>query len=88
MQVNPPPIDPLPKVDIGELLLETVKNAPILPVSLMDAVAKYVEFQSKPVMTLSGMDVRIDPTLKDGEFRFDHSDGRKDKFNIFSRGKK
>lgn len=49
MQVNPPPVHPLPKVDVGELLLETVKAAPVLPVRLMDAVAAYVEFQSTPV---------------------------------------
>lgn len=52
MQVNPPPVHPLPKVDIGELLLETVKAAPVLPVRLMDAVAAYAEFQSTPVMMI------------------------------------
>ena len=49
MQINPPPVHPLPKVDIGELLLETVKAAPGLPVRLMDAVAAYAEWQSTPV---------------------------------------
>lgn len=49
MQVPLPPIEPMPKVDCGELLMETVKAAPILPVRLMDAVAAYVEFQSVPV---------------------------------------
>lgn len=49
MQVPLPPIEPMPKVDCGELLMETIKAAPILPVRLMDAVAAYVEFQSTPV---------------------------------------
>lgn len=49
MQVNPPPVHPLSSVDIGELLLETVKAAPVLPLCLMEAVASYVEWQSRPV---------------------------------------
>lgn len=52
MQINPPPVQPIPKVDVGELLLETVKAAPVLPVRLMDAVAAYVEYQSTPVVML------------------------------------
>lgn len=57
MQINPPPVQPLPKVDIGELLLETVKAAPVLPVRLMDAVAAYAEYQSTPVRI-------VEPTSK------------------------
>jgi len=87
MQVNVPPVQPLPKVDVGELLLETVKAAPILPVRLMDAVAAYVEFQSTPVMTIAGMDLKIDPSLAPDEVRFDHPDGRKEGFKLFG-GKK
>lgn len=52
MEMPLPPIEPMPKVDVGELLMETVKNAPILPVSLMEAVAMYVNYQSRPVMTI------------------------------------
>lgn len=52
MQINPSPISPLPKVDVGELLLETVRAAPVLPVRLMDAIAAYAEFQSTPVMMI------------------------------------
>lgn len=62
MQVNVPPIQPMPKVDVGELLLETVKAAPILPVSLMEAVATYVNYQSRPVMT-------IEPKVAKGLFK-------------------
>ena len=51
MQVTPPPIQPLDN-PIGELLLETVKAAPILPVKLMDAVADYVSYQSAPRMMI------------------------------------
>lgn len=51
MQVPLPPVDPIIDNPIGELLLETVKNAPILPVSLMEAVATYVEYQSRPVVS-------------------------------------
>lgn len=40
------------KVDVGELLFETVKNAPILPHNLMDVVARYSDYQSHPVMTI------------------------------------
>lgn len=51
MQVTPPPIQPLDN-PIGELLLETVKAAPILPVKLMDAVADYVSYQNAPRMMI------------------------------------
>ncbi len=87
MQINPPPVQPLTDNPIGELLLETVKNAPILPVSLMEAVATYVNYQSRPVMTIAGMPVVEDPTLGPNEFRFEHPDGRKQGFRLF-RGKK
>lgn len=56
MQINPPPVHPLPKVDCGELLMETVKAAPILPVRLMDVVAAYVEYQSVPVRMIQKND--------------------------------
>lgn len=47
-------------VDVGELLLTTVKNAPILPQNLMDVVARYSDYQSHPVMTIS-KDIKLDP---------------------------
>lgn len=58
-EINTPPITPMPKVDVGELLLETVKAAPVLPVRLMDAIAAYVEFQSKPVMMIQPKSKKI-----------------------------
>lgn len=52
------PVEPK-GVDVGELLLETVHNAPILPQNLMDVVARYSDYQSHPVMTIKP--VHIDP---------------------------
>lgn len=53
------PVEPK-GVDVGELLFETVKNAPILPQNLMDVVARYSDYQSHPVMTIS-KDIKLDP---------------------------
>lgn len=53
------PVEPK-GVDVGELLLETVHNAPILPQPLMNVVAKYADYQSHPVMTIK-QDIKIDP---------------------------
>lgn len=87
MQINVPPVQPMPKVDVGELLLETVKAAPVLPVKLMDAVAAYAMYQSSPVMTIAGMDIKTDPSLPHDEVQFNHPDGRKERFKLFG-GKK
>lgn len=62
MQVVPPEPQAVYEDRIGELLLETVKSAPILPVSLMEAVATYVNYQSRPVMT-------IEPKVAKGLFK-------------------
>lgn len=42
-----------------ELLLETVKNAAILPVSLMETVAQYVSYQGTPKMVIKPTEVKL-----------------------------
>jgi hypothetical protein len=97
MQVNAPDIEPTTKVDIGELLLETVKAAPVLPARLIEAVAVYVEFQSAPIQyvhadnkkfaqRIFGMDVKTDPKVPTNSVRFDHPDGRVEGFKIGGKG--
>lgn len=54
------------KIDFGELLLETVRNAAILPQDLMTAVSKYISYQSAPKIVMSG---KFDPAELERKFK-------------------
>ena len=45
-------IKPLTKIDLGELLLETVKNAMYIDNSLQQQISRFIEAQSKPMILL------------------------------------
>ena len=46
------------KIDFGELLLETAKNAEHLTPNMQNLIAKYMDYQSAPKIVMSG---KFDP---------------------------
>lgn len=57
MQINPP-IEPMPTVDIGKLIMETVTNSKHITPAMQNAVAQYVTFTSQPVRIVKPIKVQ------------------------------
>ena len=47
-------VKPSTKIDFGELLLETAKNAKYLTPEMQKVISDYMSIQSKPVMYFTG----------------------------------
>ena len=47
-------IKPTTKIDFGELLLETAKNAAHITPAMQNVIARYMDYQSVPAIKIAG----------------------------------
>lgn len=57
--LKPNDFDTGTSIDFGELMLETAKNAPHVQPNMQNVIAKYLDYQSAPKMTINPVHLDI-----------------------------